>query len=606
MSFLKSKKNKIFFLLGLGLLVLGAAAAILVGCLTRVPPERTLFNYGDFDYVLVEDGVEIVAYNGNDSVVVIPTAIDGEFVTSVGDGAFYGTTVTEVTVSDFVTRIGRGAFYNCTALKKVKFGDSVRTVGESAFYNCLALTELNLPDSLTAIGESAFYNLAIETLTLPAGITSLPPYAFSYCVQLTAFDTKGTVTEIGEGAFYHCEAMEQLKLDGVKSVGTLAFLSCVKLTEIEIPDTLVSIGVDAFGDCDALAAFKVGEANPSYSSPLGALVDKQSGVLLSYPQSAAATEITLPNDITEIGRRAFADCLYLTEVVLPDGLKVIGEFAFHNAAALKRIALSDTPSDVAFSLPEGILFVGGCAFEETPVLRGIDTEMLIVGDGILIKYTAPRDSTGKIDTDESEYISYESVIVDQNGVSVTMKKYVVTVPSVVKSVSSAFYGERDISVVILPESVEYIGDYAFMNAVSIEKYDMSRTRTAHIGESAFASCQALSEVLLPETLQTVGTNLFVDCVALTSVRLPEGLTAISAFMFGGCTSLSEINVPESVKSLSTYAFSKATALTSFTVGKNLTYIGDYAEKSASPPAASAETLPNSWRVRARRRCFLPA
>ena len=435
MSFLKSKRNRIIFFVGIGLFVLATVAAILVASLTRVPPPRTLFNYGDFDYVEVDDGVEIVAYNGNNPVVVIPTAIDGRFVTSIGDGAFYGTTVTEVIVGDFTTRIGRGAFYNCTALKKIDLGDSLVSIGDSAFYNCMALCEIVFPETLTTLGESVFYNISIESVTLPSGITSLPPYAFSYCVELTSFDAKGVITDIGEGAFYCCELLESVDLDGVRSVGPLAFLSCVKLTEVNIPAMLTDIGVDAFGDCDALTAFNVHPDNERYASPLGALVDLSNGLLISYPQSAPATEITLPDYITVIGNRAFADCKNLTTVILPDGLSAIGAYAFHNAASLGGIKLQNTEQGTSFELPAGITSIGGCAFEETPVYKAINTEMLIVGDGILLKYTAPRDITGAIT--ESEYTKIVREQGVQNGVTVSMKKYVVTVPDGVKSIVSS-------------------------------------------------------------------------------------------------------------------------------------------------------------------------
>lgn len=79
---------------------------------------------GDYDYRILADGTaEITNYGGSDSVIDLPSEIDGYKVTGLGDRAFYysfyggSKTVTDVTIPNGITSIGADAFKECTKLK---------------------------------------------------------------------------------------------------------------------------------------------------------------------------------------------------------------------------------------------------------------------------------------------------------------------------------------------------------------------------------------------------------------------------------------------------------------------------------------------------------
>src|SRR5690242_2749344 len=61
--------------------------------------------------------------------VVIPASIDGYPVTSIGDGAFQGSSLTSVTIPNSVTNIGDNAFSECTGLTSVTIPNSVTSIG---------------------------------------------------------------------------------------------------------------------------------------------------------------------------------------------------------------------------------------------------------------------------------------------------------------------------------------------------------------------------------------------------------------------------------------------------------------------------------------------
>ena len=109
--------------------------------------------------------------------VAIPSTIGGVSVTSIGDYAFYGKSLTSVTIPNSVTSIGDYAFYG-NSLTSVTIPNSVTSIGVFAFSNN-NLTSVTIPDSVTSIGDYAFYYNNLTSITIPNSVTSIPSWAFS-------------------------------------------------------------------------------------------------------------------------------------------------------------------------------------------------------------------------------------------------------------------------------------------------------------------------------------------------------------------------------------------------------------------------------------------
>ncbi len=62
---------------------------------------------------------------------------------------------------------------------------------------------------------------------------------------------------------------------------------------------------------------------------------------------------------------------------------------------------------------------------------------------------------------------------------------------------------------------------------------------------AFRTKIALSSVLLPQSLTSIGDEAFKDCTTLTSVTIPPGVT-IGNWAFSGCTGLTSITIPQGI------------------------------------------------------------
>lgn len=95
--------------------------------------------------------------------------------------------------------------------------------------------------------------------------------------------------------------------------------------------------------------------------------------------------------------------------------------------------------------------------------------------------------------------------------------------------------------------------------------EIDGTPVREIGFFAFEANENITSAALPESIQTVGEGAFIDCTSLKEINLPTGLTTIEKGAFAGCTSIEEITIPEGVQSIHDGAFAGCIALTQMTV-----------------------------------------
>ena len=121
------------------------------------------------------------------------------------------------------------------------------------------------------------------------------------------------------------------------SIGDSAFSYCGSLTSITIPNSVVSIGDSAFYSCRSLENISVDKNNQHYSSENGILFNKDKSALIQYPIKKFDTQYTIPNIVTNIGKRAFWGCGNLINIIIPNSVTNIGKYAFSNCSSLKNI-----------------------------------------------------------------------------------------------------------------------------------------------------------------------------------------------------------------------------------------------------------------------------
>ena len=306
------------------------------------------------DGMRIENGI-LTRYEGNSSDIVIP-----EGVVAVGNEAFRGKDIVNITIPESVTEIGSYSFSECRKLKKVTIKGTIDKINEFGFWYCEQLEEIDVSqvryfgmccfsrcDQLKSVDlanaqiveANAFYNTAINSVTL--NFTSKDSYigetVFKNCKNLKKVVIKGKLTQLEEAVFQGCEVLEDII--------------------IENTDNLVYIGRNAF-DGTPWLEMQLNEADNhmlvlnhilvrykpevSYAGEYGGVsyfdgisydeINKMTGEKFTYtePVNAKMETVTIPGDITQIAGGAFYGAYSVEKVIFDPSIKQIeiGERAF--------------------------------------------------------------------------------------------------------------------------------------------------------------------------------------------------------------------------------------------------------------------------------------
>ena len=97
------------------------------------------------------------------------------------------------------------------------------------------------------------------------------------------------------------------------------------------------------------------------------------------------------------------------------------------------------------------------------------------------------------------------------------------------------------------EGTEELGMGAFMES-DIEEIILPESLKS-IGEECFSLCLKLRQLIMPDSVTKLGRSSFAYCHFLENLHLSTSLKAIEHKTFGGCVSLKRLDVPGSVKTI---------------------------------------------------------
>lgn len=140
----------------------------------------------------------------------------------------------------------------------------------------------------------------------------------------------------------------------------------------------------------------------------------------------------------------------------------------------------------------------------------------------------------------------------------------------------AFYGQKDMTAVKIPNTVKIIDYQAFTGGCGITMIIFAPNGVLEsIEREAFKGCP-ITSLNFPNSLKTVGEYAFQDCSKLKSIKGGNNIEEIKQRAFGGCINLTEIIFPNSLKKIGNYVFWDCERLQSVTMNEGLELIGDYA------------------------------
>ena len=156
-------------------------------------------------------------------------------VTEIGDYAFSGCNrLNSIHIPSSVISIGDGAFRGCKGLTSIVFPSKLSRICESAFNNCTNLSSIILPDSVSIIEDYAFQMCeSIQYLNIPKSVKSIGTGAFSNCYNLGKIAILGSIDSIGDSAFAH-SCIESIIIPASVTSINDAFFGCRNLIQIFI------------------------------------------------------------------------------------------------------------------------------------------------------------------------------------------------------------------------------------------------------------------------------------------------------------------------------------------------------------------------------------
>ncbi|MBR2138554.1 MAG: leucine-rich repeat domain-containing protein [Bacilli bacterium] len=118
-------------------------------------------------------------------------------------------------------------------------------------------------------------------------------------------------------------------------------------------------------------------------------------------------------------------------------------------------------------------------------------------------------------------------------------------------------------------SVTGVKDINIINVIIPEFYN--GVLVTSIRNFAFAGCEKIKTVAIPNSITSIGDNAFAGCSRLTSIEIPNSVTNIGSSAFRACSGLSSIYIPNSVTSIGELVFSECTNLESINVDEDNLY-----------------------------------
>lgn len=495
----------------------------------------------------------ITKYIGTGLEIIIPETINGVTVVNIGDDSFRGQDIKSVKVPSNVETIGQAAFAECPDLASFIFdsGSELQSIASSAFMDCISLERITIPSMVVDIGVWPLFSGCVSLTSIDVDINNM---AFSSIDGVLFNKEKTRLITFPEGKSGSYEIP-----NGVTTIDALAFINCNSFTSVLIPDSVESIDENIFSVCKSLQNISVSLTNSIFSSVDGVLFNKDSTLLLIYP-NAKGGHYEIQEGVLGLGVYAFSGCNLLTSISIPSSVTSNSmTMSFTGCSSLNSINVHE--SNPLYSSLDGVL------------LNKDQTTLITVPNGRSGQYNIPNgvltigqnafsncSLVTSVSIPESVTFGYWSIFM---GCNTLTNIYVDEQNELYSSIDGVLFNKDGTLLVCYPEGRN--GSYEIPSGTHV------------VGEWAFAYCEGLTGINMPDSLVGINMGAFERCTSLQGgLEIPSGVTAIGDRAFYYCGLLESVIFPTdgALESLGYGVFMNCENIGQITIGSDVA-IGDY-------------------------------
>ena len=401
-------------------------------------------------------------------------------------------------------------------------GHTVKQIDTGALSDNGIITSVTIPNGVTTIGFSAFNGcIKLEKIKFSSNLDTVCENAFNNTKWFN--NQSNGLVYVGKVAYKYKGDMQRntkitVKSDTV-SISESAFKDCANLTAILIPSSVKHIDKYAFYNCQGLTKLNFNDGIERIEND-------------AFGSCEKLTSVNFSETLKSIGAFAFVECKKLSEITIPQSVTSVGEYAFSGCENLASVTVSD-------DLP----YVGGRAFEKTKWLNSQPDGVVYIG----------KSAYGyKGDMPKNTELSLKSGITNISGY--------------------AFYEEKNLTSVKIPETVSRIGNWAFLDCEGLKNVNIP-DGVKRIESWTFSNCSSLTNITVPDSVTVLDGLAFSYCTNLKNIELSKNLTEIGMGALSHCTSLETIDIPDSVIIMDNIAMAGCSELKSVNIGNNLKTVG---------------------------------
>lgn len=590
--------------------------------------------------VFSKDGKSLLRYPGGR---VAEKYLIPETVSTIGRGAFYGSKIGLVTLTNTVTTIEANAF-EYSEVTMMYIPETVTSIGKQAFAYMNNCTEIRMD---TKNPNYMVFNGAILTrdmvhfIQYPAGkrsslfivpevVQQIDEMAFAGAKLLTGIQLPSTLTTVGERAFYGCSGLSSVEIPkNVTYIAKEAFAGCSALQTVSLGQKVSAIGASAFNTAGADSQGALAKVTSLNTVPptliLGenetftendyanAVLYVKDGCREAYLNAEGwkkfNTIVELAPEVHDLQYRITSDMTcevipgnYTGVVIIPNTVTIKDQT--YSVTSIAANCFTDEDGAVSVTIPRTVTEIA------MPNFAGSVKEIIVAefnknysaADGVLYNLNQTeliRYPEAKMSADLHFNVPYSVKKIGPMAF-LSAKLTSINMPNGIEEIDSIAFAKSMLETVNLPMSVNKIGRGAFFGLENCAEFYVNYSNTTFAAYDGVLYNKVTSTLVQYPIKKRGGMYSFIDGTINVGPEAFMGNTNIERLVinpslenigdnaFNGCTGIVYLDVPSNVVNVGREAFANCSGLVTIWLGRGVKSVGALAFiANSSDPATSS-------------------